>query len=114
MRPHGEKVARNSDACCKPLVEVDLLAHTHPAFHPRLMYYNVSLRNLLSFLGAISLQREIRIGRGHQERFMLFSCHPPFTVYIIIPRPPLLLKIRCILAPGGEQVSRLFLAHGGG
>jgi len=25
----------------KPLVEVDLLAHVHSAFLPRLMYYNV-------------------------------------------------------------------------
>jgi len=108
----GKRSHETSDARCKPLVEVDLLAHTHPAFHPRLMYYNVSLRKLLSFLGANSLQREIRVGRGHQELFTLFLYHSPFTWYYL--RPPLLPKIRYILVPGGEPVSRLFLAHGGG
>jgi hypothetical protein len=41
VQPHGEKAARNMDARYKPLVEVDMLAHGHPAYHPRLMYYNV-------------------------------------------------------------------------
>jgi len=30
-----------SDMRYKPLVEVDLLARAHPAFHPRPTYYNV-------------------------------------------------------------------------
>jgi hypothetical protein len=55
----GKRPHENSDARYKPLVEVDLLAHAHPAFHPRLMYYNVYANKLLSFLGAISLQGEI-------------------------------------------------------
>ena len=40
-KPHGEKVARKSGERYKLLVEVDLLADGHPAFHPRPMYYNV-------------------------------------------------------------------------
>lgn len=108
----GKRSHENSDVRYKPLVEVDLLAFTHPAFHPRLMYYNVSLRKLLSFLGANSLQREFRVGREHQELFMLFSYYSPFTVNF--SRPPLLPKIRYILVPGDEPGSRLFLAHSGG
>jgi hypothetical protein len=82
----GKRSHETSDARCKPLVEVDLLAHTHPAFHPRPMYYNVSLRKLLSFLGAISLQREIRVGRGHQELFTLFSIVPHLhnSIYVLL------------------------------
>src|SRR5581483_8223941 len=60
--PMGKRSHENPDARYKLLVEVDLLAHAHPAFHPRLMYYNVYANKLLSFLGAISLQGEILNG----------------------------------------------------
>jgi len=39
--PHGEKVARMSDERYKLLVEVDMLAREHPAFHSEPIYYNV-------------------------------------------------------------------------
>ena len=41
LTPWGKGCTNYSDACYKLLVEVDMLAHIHPAFHPRLMYYNV-------------------------------------------------------------------------
>ena len=39
--PMGKRLHEKLDERYKPLVEVDLLAHGHPAFHPRPMYYNV-------------------------------------------------------------------------
>src|SRR5947209_1008594 len=51
--PMGKRLYVNSDERCKPLVEVDLLAHEHPAFHPRLTYYNVSVIKLISLFEAI-------------------------------------------------------------
>ena len=39
--PMGKRLHDNPDERYKPLVEVDLLAHEHPAFRSRSMYYNV-------------------------------------------------------------------------
>jgi hypothetical protein len=39
--PMGKRSHGKVDVRYKLLVEVDLLAHAHPAIHPRPMYYNV-------------------------------------------------------------------------
>ena len=39
--PWGKGCTLNQMHATSLLVEVDLLAHEHPAFHPRPMYYNV-------------------------------------------------------------------------
>ncbi len=50
--PWGKGCTYHSGTRCKPLVEVDLLAYEHPAFHPRLIYYNVPVINLISLFEA--------------------------------------------------------------
>jgi len=39
--PMGKRLRDNQMHATSLLVEVDLLAREHPAFHPRPMYYNV-------------------------------------------------------------------------
>ena len=50
--PWGQGCTYDSGERCKPLVEVDLLAHEHPAFHPRFTYYNGSVIKLISLFEA--------------------------------------------------------------
>ncbi len=45
----GKRLHVYLNVCHKLLVEVDLLAYTHSAVHPRLMYYNVYVSKLLAF-----------------------------------------------------------------
>jgi hypothetical protein len=47
LTPWGKGCTDTPDARYKLLVEVDLLAHVHPAFHPRPTYYNVQASKML-------------------------------------------------------------------
>src|SRR3989442_4333504 len=52
-KPHGEKVVRIIQVhVASRSSRWDLLAHEHPAFHPRLIYYNVPVINLISLFEA--------------------------------------------------------------
>src|SRR5947207_13346910 len=80
----GKRLHVNPDERYKLLVEVDLLAHGHPAFRPRPMYYNVLLGKLISHLRAIFSAATKCVKKASSLRFLLFlhnfSLHPPWVL----------------------------------
>ena len=68
--PMGKRLYEKSNGRYKPLVEVDLLAHVHPAFRPSLCIITYNSPNCYHFQGQFSQLAEIR---SKDVRFLRFS-----------------------------------------
>ncbi len=76
--PMGTRLYEKSNGRYKPLVEVDLLAHVHPAFRPGLCIITHNSPNCYHFWSQFPQVEEIRCKSGNSLRFFhisaRFSC----------------------------------------